>query len=535
MSKHVPCPNPACSAVFSAEAVRARSKPTCPRCGTRLSSDAAPSSVRRRQDSANRSASERVVKAGDVPPSGSLRSAVELAGGGPPEVDPAPQARERPLVPPKSRAKEVVPPAPPTPAESITAAADPAPDAPAAIIKLRGARRRQRLGRMLATLVVVVTAIGAGAWGCWWLYSTNTTSSERGDGEGRTDASHVLPALGPGWRKDPDLQLRMHVATAARHSQPAAAMAFVSRDYKTRLPGDGELIDETLAKLHSQFKRVEWENAPGATLLGGRKALAINFDATDADEVDVLGTAYLLAFRGVGYWLILWAPAGDKDQAAPELERIRASFALSPTFREGWQESQPKPELLRVREADVSLAYSKTVWEEEDKTGFDPKAVRVLKGSFPADGAGHQRDRHAGKVAIVQVLVLDSGASAGDKARAYLLEAQKDPDRGNYPGTTLTTVKNKSGEEEDNDADFGPLHGRLTKLRMANTEDRQRFVVLGMVPRPERRLVVVWCECDWALRDYWDQEFGTLLNSLRPSKSKAAKPAEEKNVPVKDE
>jgi hypothetical protein len=28
--------------------------------------------------------------------------------------------------------------------------------------------------------------------------------------------------------------------------------------------------------------------------------------------------------------------------------------------------------------------------------------------------------------------------------------------------------------------------------------------------------LVLWCESDWSLRDYWDQEFATLLNSLRP-------------------
>jgi hypothetical protein len=506
-----------------------------------------PSSIQRREDTANRSASGRVAKPDDRPNPGGFRSGVELAGGEPADVDYAPlaaPARERPLVPPKSRAKDVTTTAPqPAPhTEDMSPTAAPAApelagEPPAAIIRRRSAGRRRRLARMLATLMLVASAIGVGAWGCWWLYSTNTAPGDGTGGDGRTDASYGLPTLGPGWKKDAELQFRMHVATAARRSKPAAAMAFVSRDYKTRLPGDSELIDETLAKLHNQFKRVEWENAPGEPLLAGQRVLAICFDATDADEVNVLGTAYLLAYRGVGYWLILWAPAGDREQAAPELERIRASFALSPSFREGWQESQPKPELLRLKEADLSLAYSKTVWEEEDKTGFDPKAVRVLKGSFPADGASRRRDRHAGKVAIVQVLVLDAvdPASARDKARTYLLEAQKDPDRGNYPKTTLTTVKNKSGEEEDNDADFGPLHGRLTKLRMANTEDRERFVVLGVVPRPERRLVVVWCECDWSLRDYWDQEFGTLLNSLRPLKGKAAKPAEEKNARAKDD
>jgi hypothetical protein len=76
---------------------------------------------------------------------------------------------------------------------------------------------------------------------------------------------------------------------------------------------------------------------------------------------------------------------------------------------------------------------------------------------------------------------------------------------------------------------------------MANTEDRERFVVLGVVPRPEKgRLLVVWCECDWAMRDYWEPEFVILLNSLRPLKDGEAEPPaekkkQEKEAPPKDD
>jgi hypothetical protein len=457
---------------------------------------------------------------------------VKLAGVGPPDVDYAPPraaGRERPLVPPKSAAKVVAPPPGPqaAPAEETPAADPPSrtepPFQPAAgaIIKRRSARRRWRLWRTIATLFVITAAVCTAGWGSWWMYSTTSTQGEAATSVARTRTSYVLPSPSPGWKKDAELRLRMQVATAARRSNPAAAMAFVAHDYMTRLPAEGELVDEALAKLHNQFKRVEWEKAPGEFLLGGERVLAIKFDATTAEDVDVLGMAYLLAYRGFGYWLILWAPAADRDLAEPELERVRQSFALSPEFREGWQEGAPRPQLISLREAGLTLACTKTVWEEEETTGYDPKAVRVLKGTFPLDGTSRQRDRHAGKVAIVQVLVLDSAGaeSAGAKARAYVLESQKDPARGNYPKTTLTTIKAKSGDELDNDVKLGTCPGRLVKLRMANTEDRERFVVLGAVPRPKGQLLVIWCECDWSLRDYWDQEFGTLLNSLRPLNS----------------
>ena len=154
MSKHVPCPNPACSAVFSAESIRGSSRPACPRCGTSLSSGGAPSSTRRREGTGNRSASGRAGKPGDPPTPGTSRSSVGLEGGEPADVDYSPPpARERPLVPPKSAAKVIVTPAPPlpaTPSENKPPAVDPAaPElalelAASPVIKRRSVRRRRR-------------------------------------------------------------------------------------------------------------------------------------------------------------------------------------------------------------------------------------------------------------------------------------------------------------------------------------------------------------------------------------------------------
>jgi hypothetical protein len=438
------------------------------------------------------------------------------------------EARKEPIVLPKSAAKVVAPPVPapviappaakPVADEALTEGFTPELGG-GTIIARRSLPRRSTLYRRVAGTLVVLAALGGTGLGSWWLYRAKLASGA--DSAGKPEASHALPALGPGWKKDADLQLRMQVNRAARRSQPAAAMAFFTHDYKTRLPGKAELIDAALEKLHNQFKRVEWEQSSGETRLGEQEALAIDFDATDAQDVDVLGTAYLLGYRGVGYWLLLWAPAVDNNAAAAEIERVRASFALGQGFREGWRERPPETITLAVAAAGVSLACTKAVWEEQELAGYDPKAVRVVKGAFPVDGSTRQRDRHAGRGAIVQVLVVDGAAdnSAAERARAYVLANQKDPDRGGYPKTTMAPIKAKDGDEQDRDSDFGALHGRLTKLRMTNTEDRERFVVLGVVSRPNGRLLAVWCECDWELREYWDQEFAALLSSARPLKN----------------
>jgi hypothetical protein len=159
----------------------------------------------------------------------------------------------------------------------------------------------------------------------------------------------------------------------------------------------------------------------------------------------------------------------------------------------------------------------------------------VLKGSFPVDGSSGQREKHAGKVAIVQLIVLpDPGRDQRAKAAmAHILDGQKDPERGNFPKTTLTFITDKNGEEQDRQINFGQLRGRLLKLRMANTEDRVRFVAMGLVNRPGDKLLLIYCECDWALRDYWDLEFTNLLSSFKAAKGSPAQPIQPKSAPAK--
>jgi hypothetical protein len=530
MADLVPCPNRACNALFSRHSLRGATRFTCPRCGKtfQVRSNSSPA---REAGAAGPPATRRARGSGEDAPAPAGHGSVQVVPGDDPETVAAPEpasTSQPPLVPPKSAAKIVAAPAPaelpavvaaPAAAEANQLQFVPESETGAIIAPLR--RRRRSIAGLIGAVLTTCAIAAAAVLGVWW-YSASSPKIEADHSDRSGNNSYVLLAPGQGWKKDPELQLRMQVSRAARRSQPAAAMAFFAHDYKTRLPGEGELIDAALEKLRGQFKRLEWERKSGEHRLGGQVALALDFDATDATEVDVRGTVYLVAYRGFGYWLFLWAPASENDAAAADLERIRASLGLNSAFREGWQERTPESETVAIREGRVSLAYAKSVWEPDDKTGYDPKAVCVLKGTFPVDGSGKQRDRHAGKVATVQVLVLDAAEkqSAAAAARDYVLAAAKDPDRGNYPQTTLAPIKDKSGEEQDHDADLGQVHGRLSKLKMTNTEDRERFLVLGVASVAADRNVVVWCECDWSVRDYWDDEFGVLLRSLKPTKAR---------------
>jgi hypothetical protein len=554
MAEPVPCPNPACTAVFTPESLRGATRFTCPRCGTLFQFRATPEPASASRSSGGRSTARRGEGAASSgaprPPESNARLAT-MQPADPATTNTIPPSRTQQRIPPKSAAKVVDPPAPPPPG-AAPAEAPPAADTPATfqfapepegggIIVRRESPKRRNARRVATLLLIALAAGGVLATGYKWFYSAKL--GDAAGGSERMEGAYQFVPPGKDWKKDTDLRLRMQVGGAWRRSRDAAAMAFLARDYKTRLPGEGELIGDALARLRLQFKRVDWERSPVEALLGGQPAQAIDFDATDAEEVDVRGRAYLLGYRGYGYWLFLWSPSGDGGQAAADAELVRAAFALNPTFREGWQEKAPELEPLAVPQGGVALSYPKAVWVEEEKAGYDPKAVQVLKGSFSVDGTGKHRDWTASRVASAQVLVIPvaDGKGPGEAARAYVLESQKDPDRGGYPKTTLQPIKNKAGEAQDHDADLGDLRGRLTKLQMANTEDRERFVVLGVVPRPEKgRLLVVWCECDWAMRDYWEPEFVILLNSLRPLKDGEAEPPaekkkQEKEAPPKDD
>jgi hypothetical protein len=104
--------------------------------------------------------------------------------------------------------------------------------------------------------------------------------------------------------------------------------------------------------------------------------------------------------------------------------------------------------------------------------------------------------------------------AAVEAAKGYYLKRQKDPDGENYPDTVLAAVTDKEGHDVSRDGPVGMAPGHLAKLHVTNGENRERYVVLGIVSRPEG-VVVLKCDCDWQRRDFWEQEFTALIGTFR--------------------
>ena len=79
----------------------------------------------------------------------------------------------------------------------------------------------------------------------------------------------------------------------------------------------------------------------------------------------------------------------------------------------------------------------------------------------------------------------------------------------------LTPVTNRKGRKQVGASEVGKLAGYLAKYRVqveGTTYDR--YVQIAAAPAGDYT-VAVFCECEWKRRDYWEQEAGEVVGSLR--------------------
>jgi hypothetical protein len=147
------------------------------------------------------------------------------------------------------------------------------------------------------------------------------------------------------------------------------------------------------------------------------------------------------------------------------------------------------------------------VWDKQDAAGLDEATDLALLGSDPNER------KHASRTSNVEVLLLpakDDLKEAVAEARARLMKMYT---AAGYPDTTMTPLTDKDGDM-DRKQDVGNREGQVTHFEVRNAENRDRYVLLAVVALPEKT-VAIHCECDLQRRDYWQQEFLTLFDSLR--------------------
>ena len=271
------------------------------------------------------------------------------------------------------------------------------------------------------------------------------------------------------------MRLHVHIGMIARSA--TAGMGLLFKDYKDRMPSDAEMLDDALGKLRSYFRGLEWElkSSDAKPRLAGRPAQVLEFQGVDADEVTMNGECYMTAFRGYGYWFFTWVPLGEREinreSIQTEWRQLRQRLTLL-DGRKGWTERPPESEKIAGKKATYQLAYVKELWTREPADNYDPPVDLVLKGHEPDP----ERRPLAGKDATVQVLVLPKQANL-KAAAAAVRDHVKQRERKLYERTTLEPMKDKHGAEIDRAADIGTEHGHLSKFRMKNTEDLERYLV----------------------------------------------------------
>jgi hypothetical protein len=103
---------------------------------------------------------------------------------------------------------------------------------------------------------------------------------------------------------------------------------------------------------------------------------------------------------------------------------------------------------------------------------------------------------------------------AAQAARKYIVDRQKEE---HYPDTKEEFIKDRAGKDVDGPATIGTEPGHLSKLRVRNSESRERYLILGVIPFAENTIVLT-CDCDFGRKDLWDSEFNTLLKGFQRKK-----------------
>jgi hypothetical protein len=376
---------------------------------------------------------------------------------------------------------------PPRPADSPAGESIPAPPAPAA----KPSTRRPMLAWTVAGLIVFVTlGLMTGA-----IYRQRGSTPTGPEPFRSPTHNYSVRLPDPPWQRDAELARRVGGVIAFRRENPSAAVVLAVRDFPKFVPTPAELRDEAITRMRKlPIEKMDREEKSEGSF-GGRPAGQFVFQGV-LDEVTVSGVVQYLTYEGAAYWFYRWCPQADVPAVTGDLADIADRFAFLDQ-RPDWQPP-------RKTFTGTKLAYTLTSegdrWDKSPHApeSYDPAADLVLIGEVQPGVVDPPRQ--------ATLLVLLLPADKEDpiaRAEKHLLERQRDL----YAETTLAGAIDKFGTGPD----------RIRELRLVNTKDRERLVMLRVLKEGER-LVVICAECDYARRELWDTDFRKLLESYQPPK-----------------
>lgn len=343
-----------------------------------------------------------------------------------------------------------------------------------------------------------------------------------GDG-GSADESRVAEKNfayrmpGEPWVRDSDTQVALGVNVFAlrRDADPPAWVALSVSDFETRMPMPHELKDRSVEQLSRVFANLPPDPPTEKTTWAGHDALKYQFRGEHKTTAAVcVGEAYLLAYKGVGYWFYVWAADRDVPAVAAELDDLRDRFRTLDQ-REKWAERVGGEIVYRGPTGKYRLSNYERVWDRPpgiDPAGEDPKADLLLR----AEIKGRSKRDFLPRAALV-VMVLDDPGDPADVARKYV-QARHTLDAAVYGPTQIT---DQTGEPTGDPA-VGPDPSATPTYRLKvsrggakASRSSEKLVVFSAI-RVDKDVIVAEGSCPWSEREVWERRLIQLVGSLRP-------------------
>jgi hypothetical protein len=485
MSQSLRCPNPICTHVFGAAELAGVASASCPRCGmvVQFRTLAAPPAA---------SGTAATIALPTAPPAG-----VPMAQ----PVKAVPLARPvAPSPPMASAAFQSARPAPP-PIPPVAENRGP-------IVRARHlSRSRDWLTYPIAFGVfLLLCALGV----VGYLVSQRGTldSRTRDGGFKNSDYNFAFDPKNAKWQESVELKNKLGVSQLAlKHSEPSGFFAVDVIDYHDHNPTPRELDDEARKKLKDWFpKNVETEplkDAPPQTAdrIAGQITYRIVFEGQSEEET-ASGEVDFFANQGLGYWLYTWAPTASAKDLASDFKAFRKNFTLMGE-RAAWKQIQQH---RQEYEGDAVKGYrlidASGRWrKEDDPKAHDDKADLVLHADPPKPGLPTQG-------ADVVVMSLPPGKDPVEQATEHIIQKHV---RERYPDTRIEEAYVAGDGPKDH---VGDAKGHLLQWRINNGPGRERFAIVGIIPRSGDTLVL-YGECDMARRVTWETLIRQLIESVQ--------------------
>jgi hypothetical protein len=320
----------------------------------------------------------------------------------------------------------------------------------------------------------------------------------------------------PPWEKDssPPAAVRANLFALKRNDLGARA-AFAASRFETRNPQPGDLRESLFDRVRSLLEEPELTAEKGATW-AGQDAVKYTFRGIEKETGQVFaGEAYAIGFKGIGYWVIAWAPERSVASLLDEFADLRGRFKLL-GYRDDWKETST-PALVYAGDAAEYRLLDTERWWKKPETGteprdVDPKADLLLWAYFPLK---KRMDRKP-KATVVTYILAPTGKDPVAAVRNYLKDRYA-KEAADFGETRLSDLTDEPLGDPPAHIEQQGIETVRLKAESQSDSNRSELHVLSAITAGTV-VVGVDAYCPWADRGIWERRLMHIAGSLRPGR-----------------